>query len=552
MRRSLALVALLASVCVACTGGGSSSDGSSSSEGTAAAGGPTASTATRVPPSEATISIADAAERELVQSALAGLPSGIEVSDQPITGGTAYIVEAWAAVTDQRRDVLELSLDELRGALRGEVTDWSVLGGAPLPITVEAPASGGDAIARQLAPDGLAAGVVRKPLDEVLADAESQPGMLALVPLEELRPGVLALVIDGYDPYRDPVVESPLRVERWVKAPDADTAQEVALRLGWTARRADFNPASVLATGDFIPARCAWSYAEADGGASAVFDAPGVRDLLRAADLTIVSLDAALSATNPPTPCVETVVLQGPVAAVDALEGAGVDVVTRAANHAFDCWLGCPGAQVMVETDAALEDAGIGSTGSGYDLAQARAPLVIERDGVRFAILSYDDIAPWYHATPGGAGTAGLDLATLGDDVRAAKAQADHVLVAVHAGVEYQTVPTERQREAARIAAEAGASLVIGNHPHWAQATEQIGDAFVVYALGNFVFDQPWSVETQQGMVLEAGFTRERMLGYRLRPEVIRDRYQPNLVDLAGEGAPLLQRVWEASDQIGR
>jgi hypothetical protein len=66
------------------------------------------------------------------------------------------------------------------------------------------------------------------------------------------------------------------------------------------------------------------------------------------------------------------------------------------------------------------------------------------------------------------------------------------------------------------------------------------------------VFDQPWSVETTQGMLLEVGFTKQRVLGYRLRPEVIRDRYQPALVDLAGEGAPILQRVWEASDQLGR
>ena len=82
------------------------------------------------------------------------------------------------------------------------------------------------------------------------------------------------------------------------------------------------------------------------------------------------------------------------------------------------------------------------------------------------------------------------------------------------------------------------------------QAVELLDDAVVVYALGNFVFDQAWSVPTTQGMVLEAGFTRDRLLGFRLRPLVIRDRYRPELVDPAGEGAPILHRVWEATDRL--
>src|SRR5690606_15269082 len=106
---------------------------------------------------------------------------------------------------------------------------------------------------------------------------------------------------------------------------------------------ASLNPASVLATGDYIPARCAWSEAVAAGGPGVIFDAPGMRDLLRAADLTVVPLEVGLMASNPPTPCVETTVLQGPASAVDALVDAGVDVVTRASNHSLDCWQGCSG-----------------------------------------------------------------------------------------------------------------------------------------------------------------------------------------------------------------
>jgi hypothetical protein len=547
MRRLTLLLAALSLLLVACDRGGSGSR----ADATAEAGTPTATaTSTAAATSEVTISVADPAEGDRIRAALAGMPAGIEVSDQPSADGKAYVAEVWAAVTDQRRDVLELTLDDLRRVLTGEVTDWADLGGSPQPIAVELPGEEAEAIAAKLAPAGLGAGVVKQPLADVLADVETQPGTLAVVPVEELRAGVLAPVVDGHDPYRDAASASPLRVDRWIKGPNEAVTNEVAQRLGWNASLAAFNPAGLLATGDYIPARCAWSSAVAAGGPEHILAAPGMRDLLRAADLTVIPLEVGLMTSNPPTPCVSTTVLQGPASAVEALTDAGVDVVTRASNHALDCWGACSGILVMQETDEVLRQAGIPSAGLANDSAAARTATVVERGGIRFGFLAYDDIAPWYHATPSAAGTAGLDLATLADDVRAAKALADHVVVAIHAGIEYQAEPVERQREAARIAIEAGASLVIGNHPHWVQATEQIGEGFVVYALGNFVFDQPWSVPTQEGMLLEAGFTKERLLGYRLRPHIIRDEYQPTLLDPAGEGAHILERVWEASDLI--
>ncbi len=408
------------------------------------------------------MSVADSVERDRISAALAevALPAGIEVSDQPLAGSKSYF-EVGAAITDQRRDVLEVTLDDISRVLSGEVTDWSQLGGSPLPITVELPASNANAIGRALAPGGLAPDVVREPRnEELLTDIEQIPGSFSLIPIELLRPGVLALIVDGHDPYRDAATESPLHVERWVKAPSEATADRVAAAIGWGSSLAAFNPAGLLATGDYIPARCSWSSAVAAGGPQHIFDAPGMRDLLRAADLTVVPLEVGLMTSNPPTPCVSTTVLQGPASAVEALSEAGVDLVTRASNHALDCWEACSGILVMQETDEVLRQAGIPSAGLGNDSAAARTATVVERDGITFGVLAYDDIAPWYHATPSAAGTAGLDLATLADDVRAAKALVDHVVVAIHAGIEYQAEPTDRQREAARIAVEAGASLV--------------------------------------------------------------------------------------------
>ena len=487
-------------------------------------------------------------ERDRVRAALGQrADTGIEVSAQPLPGVPPRVVRSWAAVVHQRHDVFELRLEDVRRALRGEVTDWSQLGGSPRPLAITLPSDDADEIQRLFGTVGVGP-IRRAPGAEVLDLVASQPGMLGLVPVELLRPGVLALVVEGHDPYRDPAAVSPLRAERWIRAPDSATAEEVARALGANPVTAQMNPAGVLATGDYIPARCSWAAMQRNGVLATL---SGVAPLMRKADLAVVASDASLLASSPPTPCVRTFTLQGPAAAIEPLTDAGVDVLTRASNHALDCWSACGYATVIREMGDLLRAAGIAHTGVGASLAEARTPVLIERDGVRFAVLAYDDIAPYYQADASSLGTAPLDLAMVAADVRAAKARADHVLVAISAGVEYVADPTDRQREAARVAAQAGASLVIGNHPHWVQATERIGEAFVVYALGNFVFDQDWSVPTEQGMLLEVGFTKERMLGYRLRPHQIREEYRPELLSPASpEGASIMRRVWDATDRL--
>ena len=196
----------------------------------------------------------------------------------------------------------------------------------------------------------------------------------------------------------------------------------------------------------------------------------------------------------------------------------------------------------MIQTDLNLRAQGILNVGDGITLEQARKPVVVERNGVRFAFLAYDDIADYYHATADSAGAAPMDPATVREDIAAARQVADVVIVIPHWGIEYTTPPSDRQREFARAAAAAGADLVIGNHPHWVQAHEQIGKTFVAYALGNFVFDQDWSLETQQGALLDVTFTGTTVTATKYTPIHIYDQYQPRLAP-PDEAAAIMQRV---------
>ena len=76
-----------------------------------------------------------------------------------------------------------------------------------------------------------------------------------------------------------------------------------------------------------------------------------------------------------------------------------------------------------------------------------------------------------------------------------------------------------------------------------------LGEVFVAYALGNFVFDQDWSIPTQQGVVLEAAFHGAELKGVRLLPIRIVDRHQPTFADPV-EASEILGHIWAASAEL--
>jgi len=313
-----------------------------------------------------------------------------------------------------------------------------------------------------------------------------------------------------------------------------------------TAPAPTVEPATTLLfTGDLIPARCTLQTIRDLGGD---FTRPfqPLHDLLSSADITVGTLDATASDAGTPFGCIETFSLAAPAAAVDGFKYAGYDVIANAANHIKDCGVSPCGGRAMFETNENLRVAGIKPVGTGNDLYEARAPAVIEHNGVYFAFLAYDDIADYYHATADSAGAAPLDPETVAEDVANARKVANVVIVVPHWGIEYTATPSARQREFARAAAAAGADMVVGNHPHWVQAHERIGSTFVAYALGNFVFDQSWSVETQQGALLAVTFTGTRLTSTRYIPIHIYDRYQPRLAEPT-EAQQIVDRIETAS-----
>jgi len=465
--------------------------------------------------------------------------------------GDGFAAGYWVPAVALPRAPRELTMDQLRDAVSGAITDWSSITGDPTPLRVLAPADPSPPFAVWW-PDVTYA-VETLPLDEIPDALAADPGALALLPLDAVHPAVRSLAVDGTNIVfgTGDLTSYPLMQEAWAVPSQvkggkfAELLDALATHISERSAVLPPDPIVLRATGDIIPARCALAAIRATGDYTHPFLELG--PWLREADVTVGSLDSSLSDVSPPLDCIETFNLAGPAAAIEGLTYSGFDVITNAANHAKDCGqIGACGDESLLATDANLRAVGITPVGSGADLADARKPGIITVKGVRFAFLGYDAIAPYYHAEPGLGGTAPLEEDYVREDVAAAKQEADVVIVMPHWGVEYTSVPTLDQQSIAAAAADAGATMIIGNHPHWVQAEQMIGDMFVAYGLGNFVFDQDWSLETQQGVAMDAVFHGAELKAIEYYPVHIWDEHQPRFADPA-EAQQILERIWDAS-----
>jgi poly-gamma-glutamate capsule biosynthesis protein CapA/YwtB (metallophosphatase superfamily) len=192
----------------------------------------------------------------------------------------------------------------------------------------------------------------------------------------------------------------------------------------------------------------------------------------------------------------------------------GFDVVSVASNHAMD-W----GPDALLDTVALLRAQGIATVGAGPNLMEARAPAILERNGVRVAFLAYCSVLrEGYAAKTNQPGVAPLrvhtyyeaaeyqpgmpphvitrpydeDLSGLIDDVAAARQSADVVVVSLHWGLHF--IPraiADYQPLVARAAFEAGADLILGHHAHVPKAIGVYDSKACFYSLSNFIMSAP-------------------------------------------------------------
>jgi hypothetical protein len=192
----------------------------------------------------------------------------------------------------------------------------------------------------------------------------------------------------------------------------------------------------------------------------------------------------------------------------------GFDVVSAASNHAMD-W----GDDALLDTMDVFRKRGIKAIGAGRNLAEAREPAIVERNGTRVAFLAYCSVLrEGYAAGPKKVGVAPLrvhtyyepaeyqagmpprivtvpyedDMAGVTEDVAAAKKSADVVVVMLHWGLHF--IPRAiagYQQKVAEAIFKAGADMIVGHHAHVPKAIGMHGGKACFYSVSNFMMSAP-------------------------------------------------------------
>ena len=270
-----------------------------------------------------------------------------------------------------------------------------------------------------------------------------------------------------------------------------------------------------------------------------------VASLLHGADLAVGNLECSLS-TRGEARKDKTFTFRGRPEAAAALRAAGFDVVTLANNHSCDY-----GPEALADTLAACRACAVRPVGAGATANEARRPAVVRggQPPLTVAILAFSNMLPkQFYAGVDRAGTNPASVEAVARDVAAARAEAEVVVVLFHWGTERSDTPSRNQRRLAYAAADAGADLVVGHHPHVLQGIEVRGNCIIAYSLGNFLFPSR-SISTRQTMILSytpegRGKAKVQVIpcvieGFRPRPATMKER------------GPMLARMRELCSRLG-
>ncbi|MFI5273491.1 MAG: CapA family protein [Ktedonobacterales bacterium] len=436
---------------------------------------------------------------------------------------------------------------QARQLLGGQLADWHGAG-APSALSVHPLALAGLAL-----PGGVALTSSARILPDAAALLDlltSTPGSLALVPLELANWTVRNLGVDGIYPAqgRGDLAANPLGMFSLTLGARVDLVKRglsvAALAAASAPVLAVAQPVlDLAAVGDIMLGRTVNFKMVSHGDYR--YPYRQMHDELQRADLRVANLECTVTDTVAVPSDPYTFTFVSSKRAVTGLTYAGFDVLTVANNHADGS-----GNAALLDMLATLRDNGIIPCGGGRNLADARAAAVVTRKGTRVAFLGYDMVPPQgSFAGDTSGGLAPVNLTTLPADIATARTRADIVIPYFHWGIEYTKDPTVDQQRVAHAAIEAGADLVLGNHPHWIQGIENYRGRLIIYSFGNFIFDQSWSRPTLEGLLIHFYWRGGSLVAVRFVPTLDEDQCQPRVMSQS-EAADSFARLWSGTDLL--
>lgn len=226
------------------------------------------------------------------------------------------------------------------------------------------------------------------------------------------------------------------------------------------------------------------------GGYDFIYPYRNVTDLISEADVAVINQETLIcnDKYEPSTyPC-----FNSPTALGDHMIDIGFDVFTIANNHTLD--KGTDGLNACLDYWQSKDVTVAGAYRNAEDKDNIRTAEV---NGIVFSYLSYTESLNGLSLPAGSELIIGdsNDIDGVIADIKAAEEISDVCVVSLHWGVENSDVISEYQRSYAKQIAEAGADVIIGNHPHVLRDIEMIqredgSEALCAYSLGNFISAQ--------------------------------------------------------------
>ena len=356
---------------------------------------------------------------------------------------------------------------------------------------------------------------------------------LAIVPFEELTPKLSTLKIDKLS-----VLDKELSNDKWPLTLkvyiDGEKGQLLVDALGESLvdNRIPQNMGTLIMTGVTAISRGVEYAIERHN--DPIYPARGVMDVLSKADLTHVNSENPLF--DGCIPAEHGVVLCGKTRSIANFKAIGVDIVGLTGNHRNDY-----GPEKNLESIGHLEELGLEYYGGGKNEKDAAKILYKKIDDITLAFVGYayfDSLnGPSYRSLAYGdrPGANYYSEEKVKRDIETAHKKADFVIVEYQFIENYSYDPIPGQIEVFQQTIDYGADLVMGvqsHQPQWIRFRKSPDghEGTIFYGLGNFFFDQMWSLGTRQGIIPEFVFYNGKLISMDIMTTLLYDYAQPRFV----------------------
>ena len=293
----------------------------------------------------------------------------------------------------------------------------------------------------------------------------------------------------GTDPNTTENTANTVKTESGVNSTSADITTEAEPEIT-EPPAPEIKTVSFCATGDNLIHAPIYNQAKTENGYDFTAAYQNVADMIARADVAVLNQETLIcnDMYEPSTyPC-----FNSPIALGDHMIDIGFDVFTLANNHCLD--YGEKGMSYSLDYWDGKDQV---TAGTYRDIADKNNIRVAEYGGIKFSFLSYTQYTNGLSLPQGSEMVIGdvNDLEGMIADVKAAKQLSEVCVVALHWGIENSDQIEDWQRTYAKALADAGADIIIGNHPHVLRDIEMIeredgGETLCAYSLGNFISSQ--------------------------------------------------------------